>query len=87
MFMPRYWVFVIGSVRPDRKVFESRKKFANLIKKNPYWGLSLRTPNIKKLEVGDRGVFYLAGSNGQKFIASFRIKSKAYPVSVEEKRN
>ena len=83
--MVNYWVFVIGGTRPGRDIFENPKKFKKLLEKNPYWGLSTRTPYLEKLTKDDKGVFYLAGPNGQKFLASFELDSETCKLTERKK--
>jgi len=83
--MKGFWIFVIGAARPDRDVFVNKSEFEMLMDKNKCWGLGARTPFVKKIKTNDRGVFYLAGKSGQRFIAKFTIASNPYPISQRSK--
>lgn len=45
------------------------------------WPIYVHTPNRKKLNVGDKVIFYKAGIGGQKFLGSAKISS-----TVEKER-
>lgn len=49
-----------------------------------FWGLGERTPNRKKLEVGDRVVFY-EGNPTKSFVASATLKSSSSQLSEGER--
>lgn len=59
------WIFVIKN---SDKEFHSRVK-------NKEWPIYNKTQNRKRLQIGDRLIFYKAGTDGQKFLGIATIGS------------
>ena len=66
-----YWLFIIKDTDDEFKVRMSKKK----------WPLFLNTKNRTALRGGDHVAFYKAGSDGQAFVGSAKIASRATNVT------
>lgn len=66
------WIFVIKN---SDKEFRSRVK-------NKQWPIYNKTQNRKRLQIGDRLIFYKAGINGQKFLGTATIGSNLKEKSL-----
>lgn len=62
-----YWLFIINDTDNEFKVRTRKKK----------WPLFQRTKNRTALREGDHVAFYKAGNDGQVFIGSAKIASRA----------
>ena len=80
----KFWVFVVTQKKENgqnilaREILESRLE-------DGFWGLGERTPNRKKLQSGDKIVFY-EGNPTKSFVACATLKSRSFQLSPEERR-
>tara|TARA_Y100000310_G_scaffold301619_2_gene338247 strand:+ start:1007 stop:1921 length:915 start_codon:yes stop_codon:yes gene_type:complete len=73
--MVNYWVFFVNDwINDAGRKFKGKEVF-DILQKNKIWGIGNRTPNRKRLSAGDKVVFYLAGSEGQKFLGKGSLNS------------
>ncbi len=73
--MINYWVFVVNDwIDPTGKKWKGKEIFETLHKEK-VWGIGDKTPNRKRLSPGDKVTFYLAGSDGQKFLGTGTLNS------------
>ncbi|MBI2084626.1 MAG: EVE domain-containing protein [Candidatus Aenigmarchaeota archaeon] len=85
--MINYWIFVIGNRRDGHELFENKTKFNKVMKRNMVWGLGWRTPNVRRITNGDKGLFYLSGNGWQCIIGQFEISSEAIKIETDNKQN
>lgn len=81
--MINYWIFVVN----DDKIGKEKKKGIEIYNQrmsDAFWGIGERTPNRKRLKKGDKVVFYLAGSEGQKFLGTCTLVSGFDELGKEE---
>ena len=80
----KYWVFVgtqqkeDGNIIPAREILETRLD-------DEFWGLGERTPNRKRLQSGDKVVFYEAIPT-KSFVANATLKSGYFKLSPDERK-
>lgn len=79
-----YWIFIVTQRKGNGRTLQGseilRTRFAD-----EFWGLGERTPNRKKLEKGDKIVFY-EGNPTKSFVASATLKSASFRLSPEQQR-
>ena len=77
--MDNYWIFVVNDWKdPSGKKWKGREIFDTL-RVDKVWGIGDKTPNRKNLSPGDKVAFYLAGSEGQKFLGTGTLNSSCKP--------
>jgi len=83
--MINYWIFTVK----NDKIGTMKKKGIEIYRQrmhDSFWGLGEKTANRIYLEPGDKVVFYLAGTDGHKFLGTCILDSEYYELSEEEKR-
>jgi len=81
--MTNYWIFVVT----DAKLGSRKKKGIEIYNQrmsDSFWGIGEGTPNRTKLKKGDKAVFYLGGSEGQKFLGTCTLASDYYKLGKKE---
>ena len=81
----RYWVFIVTQQKENGKKILGREILKTRLA-DEFWGLGERTPNRKKLQAGDKVVFY-EGNPTKGFVASAMLRSSSFQLSQEERRN
>lgn len=76
--MLNYWIFVVNdwTSKSGRK-YKGREIY-DILMEDEVWGIGDNTPNRKNLAAGDKVAFYLAGSEGQKFLGTATLKTACY---------
>ncbi len=80
----KYWVFVgtqqkeDGNIIPAREILDTRLD-------DEFWGLGERTPNRKRLQSGDKVIFY-EGNPTKSFVASATLKSGYLQLTPDERK-
>jgi len=82
--MENYWVFVVKDHIHLGKIIPAREVLANRVK-NKFWSLSSRAANLKKLEKGDRVLFYVAESSEKGFMGKGVLAGSAHPITDEQR--
>lgn len=66
------------------KVIPAREVLADRVR-NRFWSLNSRAPNVRRLEGGDRVLFYVAGREGRGFMGRGVLAGKPHPITPEQR--
>ncbi len=77
----KFWVFIVTNRKDNGKIISGRE-ILEIRLADQFWGLGERTPNRRKLEAGDKVVFY-EGNPTKGFVASASLKSTSFKLSSE----
>lgn len=80
----KYWVFVVTNRKDNGKLLTGREILETRFR-DEFWGLGERTPNRKKLDAGDKVVFY-EGIPTKSFVASATLKANSFQLSEDERK-
>lgn len=72
----------VGNIRK-----QSAREIYDELMEEAVWGFGANTQNIKKIGVGDKLVFYLAGKHGQVFVGTAEVSSPPILTGREEYRS
>lgn len=75
--MNHYIIQLSDQVKNGHKI-NAIEVFNLLVRDNNVWAFGQRTPNRKKIEKGDKVLFYVTGVDNQYFIGSATLESGAY---------
>ena len=82
--MAEYWAFIVRDHTYQGKIILARDVLADRIR-NKFWSLNSRARNVKKLERGDKVIFYLTSSEGRGFMGRGILAGRAHPMSIEQR--
>ena len=82
--MAEYWAFIVRDHTYQGKIILARDVLADRIR-NKFWSLNSRARNVRKLEKGDKVIFYLTSSEGRGFMGRGILAGKAHPMSIEQR--
>jgi len=82
--MTNYWVFVVKDHVHMGRTIPAREVLANRVQ-NKFWSLSSRAANLRKLEKGDRVLFYVAEPAERGFMGKGVLAGPAHPMSDEQR--
>lgn len=78
--MPSFWIFVVK----DHDSLKAHDIYT-IRMKDKFWGIGEKTPNRKRLGMGDRVVFYQAGPEGGFFKGNCNLASSLYAPEAERR--
>ena len=67
-----YYIIVVND-QPETK--DSAREIYDILMEEEIWGFGVNTANRKRIQVGDKLVFYLAGTGGQVFAGTAEVSS------------
>jgi len=82
--MTNHWVFIVKDHLHMGKTIPAREVLANRVQ-NKFWSLSSRAANLKRLEKGDRVLFYVAESAERGFMGRGVLAGPAHPMSDKQR--
>ena len=82
--MENYWVFIVKDHIHMGKVIPAREVLANRVT-NKFWSLSARAANLKRLQRGDRVLFYVTESTERGFMGRGVLAGPAHPMTDEQR--
>jgi len=82
--MANYWVFIVKNHVHMGKVIPAREVLANRVE-NKFWSLSGRAANIRKLDKGDKVLFYVAETRERGFMGRGVLAGQAHPITDEQR--
>jgi len=53
--------------------------------KNRFWSLSIRAPNLRRLEKGDKVIFYITEAKRKGFMGRGVLAGPAHPITEEQR--
>jgi predicted RNA-binding protein len=80
----KFWVFVVTQKKENGQNILAREILETRLE-DGFWGLGERTPNRKKLQSGDKIVFY-EGNPTKAFVASATLKSSSFQLSTDDRK-
>lgn len=78
-----YYIFQVS----EANEMSAYEWFKNLVVDKNVWGFGSRSNNRKAIQLGDRVIFYLTGSDNQVFVGSAELKSGAYEDKSGESKD
>jgi len=82
--MAGYWIFIVKDHVQMGKLIPAREVLANRVK-NKFWSLNPRAPNVRRLEKGDKVLFYITESSARGFMGRGVLAGKAHPITDEQR--
>lgn len=73
-----YYIIQLSDQNKDGKKITALEIFNHLVRDNNVWAFGQRTPNRKRIQKGDKVLFYVTGLDNQYFIGSATLESGAY---------
>lgn len=73
-----HYVIQLSDQNKDGKKITALEIFNHLVRDNNVWAFGQRTPNRKRVQKGDKVLFYVTGVDNQYFIGSATLESGAY---------
>ena len=77
-----YWMFILNDLLVDNIVFPPEEITEYLLEKE-VWQYTPLTPNVKKINKGDKVLIYLAGRERRYFYATFEIQEPVNSPSIK----
>lgn len=82
--MVNHWIFVVKDHKLEDSIVSALTVVKNRVE-HKFWMLNKNTPGIKKLDVGDRVVFYATGIEGRGFCGRAELSSKPHPLTPSQR--
>lgn len=82
--MVNYWVFIVKDHLHMGRRIPAREVLSNRVR-NKFWSLSSRAPNLRKLDKGDRVIFYITGMEAKGFMGKGILAGPAHPITEEQR--
>ncbi|MEM3437397.1 MAG: EVE domain-containing protein [Nitrososphaerales archaeon] len=83
--MVNKWIFVVIDHKTNDKIIKAIDVLRNRIKEK-FWSLNRNTKNFNRIKKDDEVIFYVGGSDGQKFVGRCTLDSDPYPMTSEQKK-
>ncbi len=82
--MVNYWIFIVKDHVHMGRVIPAREVLADRVR-NKFWSLSARARNLKKLEKGDKVLFYITESRERGFMGRGILAGLPHPITEEQR--
>ncbi len=82
--MVNYWVFVVKDHVHMGRIIPAREVLADRVR-NKFWSLSARARNLKRLEKGDKVLFYVTEAQERGFMGAGVLAGSAHPMTEEQR--
>ncbi|MDW8021441.1 MAG: EVE domain-containing protein [Nitrososphaerota archaeon] len=82
--MTNYWVFIVKDHIHMGKIIPAREVLANRVS-NRFWSLNSKAANLKKLQKGDRVLFYVTELSEKGFMGRGALAGPAHPMTEEQR--
>ncbi len=80
-----YWIFIVTQRKDSSGKLWSGREILDTRLKDQFWGLGERTPNRKKLQPGDRIIFY-EGNPTKAFVAEATLETGSFELTSAQKK-
>ena len=82
--MVNYLVFLVKDHVHMGRIIPASEVLSNRVK-NRFWSLSIRAPNLRRLEKGDKVIFYITEAKRKRFMGRGVLAGPAHPITEEQR--
>ncbi|MEM1977182.1 MAG: EVE domain-containing protein [Nitrososphaerota archaeon] len=82
--MVNYWIFIVKDHVHMGRIIPASEVLSNRVR-NKFWSLSARALNLRRLEKGDKVIFYVTEAERKGFMGRGVLAGPAHPITEEQR--